>query len=174
MKELAVVVQYGNKDVITFLWNTEKGMKASTTGNTYGIYDLVGGANERTAGYLDNNSESLKIEALSLFETEKKYKDIYMASVKDERKENYDLAINNYGDAIFETSSNGDGSNSWYNTNSYMPTGLYNFFYRGGSAMDVRKASLFYFSGSSGGVYKCRLQSSSNRKISKKKKKREI
>ena len=35
-----------------------------------------------------------------------------------------------------------------------MITGLYTFFYRGGSAIDGKKASLFYFSSSSGGVYK--------------------
>lgn len=146
--------EYGNSINVTYLWNTDNGMKASTTGNVYGIYDLVGGAIERTAAYLDNDSQSLKNEALSLYDADKKYKDIYSVSTQDERNENYDLSVNNYGDAIYETSSNGDGNNSWYDANSYMTTGLYTFFYRGGSAIDSKKASLFYFSSSSGGVYK--------------------
>ncbi len=37
-------------------YNTEIGVKASTTGNVYGIYDMAGGAWERVAGYLDNGN----------------------------------------------------------------------------------------------------------------------
>lgn len=146
--------EYGNAANITSLWNTENGVRASTTGNVYGIYDLVGGAIERTAAYLDNNSISLKNEALNLYQADNKYKDLYNVSDTDERSRNYSLAIKNYGDAVYETSSNGDENSSWYNGNSFMITGLYTFFYRGGSAIDGKKASLFYFSSSSGGVYK--------------------
>ncbi len=145
---------YGNAENITALWNTKEGMNASTTGNVYGIYDLAGGAVERTAAYLNNNSISLKNEAITLYQANQKYKDIYSVSTNDERTENYNLASKLYGDAVYETSSNGDKNSGWYNSNSFMPTGLYTFFYRGGSAIDGKNASLFYFSSSSGGVYK--------------------
>ena len=35
----------------TNYYNTEKGVKASTTGNVYGIYDMSGGSWERVAAY---------------------------------------------------------------------------------------------------------------------------
>ncbi len=37
-------------------YNTEIGVKSSTTGNVYGIYDMAGGNWERVAGYLDNGN----------------------------------------------------------------------------------------------------------------------
>ena len=45
----------------SYAWYTKKGTLASTTGNMYGIYDMVGGTIEYVAGYLENISENFMI-----------------------------------------------------------------------------------------------------------------
>lgn len=56
-----------NKEIIgdelnnSYAWYTSKGTLASTTGNMYGIYDMVGGTIEYVAGYLENISENFMI-----------------------------------------------------------------------------------------------------------------
>ena len=54
-------------------YNTEIGVKASTTGNVYGIYDMAGGNWERVAGYLDNGNYYLGYYGHSTTDTSVKY-----------------------------------------------------------------------------------------------------
>ena len=55
------------------------GVKASTTGNITGIYDMSGGSWERVAGYVNNGHENLTIQVKVLLEAPGKYKNVYEA-----------------------------------------------------------------------------------------------
>lgn len=57
----------------THIYATELGTKASTTGNVYGIYDMVGGNWERVAGYLNNGNYYLGYNGYSTTDTSIKY-----------------------------------------------------------------------------------------------------
>ena len=54
-------------------YNTTLGVLASTTGNVYGIYDMAGGANERVAGYFDNENGNLNTNGKSTSNESVKY-----------------------------------------------------------------------------------------------------
>ncbi len=145
-------ILYGTDN--TFEWNSQNGIKASTTGNVYGIYDMSGGCMERTAAYIDNRSESLINEGKALYEeTNLKYKDVYKVGNSDDETENYKASKNMIGDAIYETALNGTGSLAWFSSYSIMPCNQYPFFYRGGNAKRGEQTGLFAFSKSSGGIY---------------------
>ncbi len=49
-------------------------------------------------------------------------KNEYSVGTTDDQPSNYALAINQKGDAIWETSNNINGSYSWFNDTSYVPT----------------------------------------------------
>ena len=87
----------------------------STTGTVHGVYDMSGGAYEYVAAYVNNGNSSLS---------------------------NGESLVN--GDAVYETSVNGNSSNSsWYGDDSYFPDKNSPFFLRGA----------FYGAGTSGGVF---------------------
>lgn len=94
-------------------WTTSQGQTASSTGNIYGIYDLSGGSFEWTAGYIvtagdyETYGGSLKGES-------NKYKNKY-EGISSTDTVNYSTNPNptRLGEAIWETSSSGTGSNSW-------------------------------------------------------------
>jgi prepilin-type N-terminal cleavage/methylation domain-containing protein len=125
-------------------YDTENGMKASTTGNIYGIYDMVGGAFEKVAAYVENSQTSLTSPLLA--GAADKYKDIYTAGSTDDRANNYALAINKKGDAVYETSSLSEGSTSWFGDYSYMPATDRPWFNRGGDAVGGSTSGIFNFS----------------------------
>ncbi len=73
-------------------YNTANGVKASTTGNIYGIYDMSGGAWEMTASVLNNGNSYIGTYGTSTYTTNNKikteyakYYDIYTPG--DEEKE---------------------------------------------------------------------------------------
>ncbi len=75
-----------------YVYNTTNGVKASTTGNIYGIYDMSGGGWERTATLLDNGNSNIgtygkaeHIQNNKIKEEYSKYYDIYEPG--DEEKE---------------------------------------------------------------------------------------
>lgn len=79
----------GTEDTYGFSKNDN--LKQSTTGNVYGIYDMVGGSSERMLNYLENNGTIYPL--LSALPVDKK---------------NYDLYTQNnfiHGDATLETNS---------------------------------------------------------------------
>ena len=150
--------KYGSSiDDVTFLWNSSNGVKASTTGNVYGVYDMVGGAIERMAAYLNNNSKSLNEFGKVLVEqTNKDYVDIYNVGSLDTQIANYDLTRYKFGDAIYETSLYGHGNSktSWYFASSGMMNNAYPFIFRGGAGVirEENIVGLYYYSPSSGGI----------------------
>ena len=103
----------------TNAWNTANGVKASTTHNVYGIYDMSGGAWEYVSAYYKNGSNSY---INSLTSAADKYVDRY----------NGTYTSSNKGDAVYETSSSSSGSNAWDGDSSYTIDSSNPIFARGG------------------------------------------
>ena len=115
----------------------------STTGNEYGIFDTVGGADEYVAGYIADSSWNYGNSFASIDDTTNnkkestKYATVYQMSTSNSSTDNYMININKiFGDAIIETSKSGITSTSWYSAHSYF-VGVYGeiddpFFNRGG------------------------------------------
>ena len=141
-----------------YAYNTTNGMKASTTRNITGVYDLSGGLYEKSAGYILNGSDYLYKDGTSgsgyssgnlMGATSKanpngyqtlstRYYTVYpYDSSSDSSLNNYNTykglltSTYGYGDAILETSSSGSDSNSWNNDYSYFMTSSDPFFNRG-------------------------------------------
>jgi hypothetical protein len=134
-------------------YNTDNGQQASTTGNVYGVYDMSGGAWERTASYVDNGHANLTIYGTSILSADSKYKDVYVVGATDTRPNNYEANVGIFGDAVYETSSTGNNSTSWYGDYSHMPYASGPWFRRGGYCSNSASAGLFYFSAGGGNVY---------------------
>lgn len=147
-------------------YNTENGVKASTTHNIYGVYDMVGGAWERTmAGY--NNVIGISgFSSKELLALPNNHLTKYTTTVsKLLNGIGMDYDINVYGDGVYETSDNatrhngsewiiGDFYNSWEISRSSIP---YNFkqtwFDRGGSRQSINISSVFSFNTSGANPY---------------------
>ena len=144
---------------------------ASTTGNIYGIYDISGGAAERTSAYIYNTlgdavRKSYAASATVGGATSTKYATVYPSNetsttnTDDLRSQaNYEANTKIYGDAIKETSTQGTGMTSWYSGHSSYPRGETPFMSRGGTFGDGKAAGFFYFfrhiDNGVAGVYVC-------------------
>jgi hypothetical protein len=126
------------------------GVKASTTGNIYGIYDISGGAWERVSAYLDNANGNLNTYGSSIISADNKYKNIYTVGGTDDQPTNYGLTINFKGDAVYETSNAGTGSTSWFADYSNMPNTGSPWFFRGGTWNSGSNAGAFLFYNTNG------------------------
>ena len=95
----------------------------STTGNLYGIYDMVGGSYEYVAAYYkcDYASEY----GNNLVTASEKYKDEYLKYSKPSASNKI------YGDATWET-SNSSENGGWYVSDNRFPDSDNPFFIRGG------------------------------------------
>ena len=139
-------------------YNTGNGPQASTTGNVTGVYDMSGGAWEYVAAYVNNSytqsggnsytyAQSL-IDSVNAGNT--KYADVYSIGSSDSYSNNYtasdpSTSTGHYGDAVWETSSSGTSTNSWYSDYSYFPYTSWPFFHRGGYYYGETNAGVFYF-----------------------------
>jgi hypothetical protein len=133
-------------------YETENGVKASTTGTIYGIYDISAGSAEYTAAYINNGNNNLTKNGNSIVTAADKYKNVY-AATPDGFQNNYDNAIDKKGDAVYETSSAHSGSYSWNSDGSNMGATDYIWFVHGGSCTTAAKAGLFNFDGATGVAY---------------------
>ncbi len=110
-------------------YNTENGVKASTTHTIYGVYDMRGGAYEYLMGNLLNGQGKRQNEGAGfsdLDEIDNKYIDEYTV-----------YHSNKYGDAIYETSKEGNGITAWDGAYSYFfVLNLSPWFLRGGYCSD--------------------------------------
>ncbi len=132
-------------------YTSTQGVKASTTGTVYGVYDMSGGAWEYVAGYVNNGNSSLTSYGSSLVNGDAKTKNVYSKASSDNNTNNYNANSGKYGDAVYETSANGNSSNgSWYGDYSYFPDTSYPFFERGGNYGVGTPAGVFAFSGVDG------------------------
>ena len=126
----------------------------STTGTVYGVYDMSGGAWEYVAGYVNNGNSSLTSYGSSLVNGDAKTKNVYSKGSSDSRDNNYSANSGKYGDAVYETSANGNSSSSsWYGDYSYFPNTSNPFFARGGSYNSGTGAGVFYFNDHNGTSY---------------------
>ena len=132
----------------------------STTGTVHGVYDMSGGAWEYVAAYVNNGNSNLTSYGSSLVNGEAKTKNVYSKGSSDSRDNNYSANSGKYGDAVYETSANGNSSNSsWYGDYSDFPSSSNPFFGRGGYYDGGTDAGVFYFadgSGNSSGIYSFR------------------
>ena len=145
----------------TNAYNTSNGMKASTTGNVTGVYDMSGGAYEYTAAYVNNGHLNLTSYGSILVNAAGKYKDVYKVTT-DNDSNNYNNAqptqgqgaptenTGHYGDAVWETSNNYTDSNSWYSDYSHFPYSNSPFFVRGGIYHFMSYAGVFSLHSSNG------------------------
>lgn len=120
------------------------GIKASSTGNIYGIYDLVGGALERVAAYVETGSTNISTYGATLQTAEKYYVDIYANT--------YNANSARYGDAIWETSNSNTAQKSWNSDLSKFPAGDTPFISRGGWSNNGNSAGLFAFYDDTSGI----------------------
>jgi hypothetical protein len=125
-------------------YETTNGVKASTTGNIYGIYDMSGGSYEYLAAYVNNANDYLG-QGSSIIDAASQYKDVYTVGTTDDQASNYALSINFKGDAIYETSYSYSGTNSWYGDYSYITYTTFPWFLRGGNWSQGSSAGVFTF-----------------------------
>ena len=119
----------------------------STTGTVHGVYDMSGGAWEYVAAYVNNGNSNLTNYGSSLVNGDAKTKNVYSKGSSDSRDNNYSANSGKYGDAVYETSANGNSSSSsWYGDCSYFPYTSHPFFVRGGDYDYGTDAGVFYFS----------------------------
>ena len=131
-------------------YTSTQGVKASTTGNVYGVYDMSGGTWEYVAAYVNNGNGNLTSNGSSLVNGDEKTKNVYTKANSDSYENNYQQNKGVYGDAVYETSTSGSESTSWYGDYSYFPYSSSPFFIRGGGHNGGSNAGVFYFSGSGG------------------------
>ncbi len=122
--------------------------KQSTTGNTYGIYDMSGGAYEYTAAW--NTNTSSYISNGSTFAT--------TGGASTEYATAYRGTSNRYGRHIYTVCKTGDatkevyvsGETGWFGDSSNFVYSSYPFFIRNGNYVDGSYAGVFYSNCNSG------------------------
>ena len=113
-------------------YKTSAGMKASTTGNIYGIYDFVGGALEYVSAYVNNGESEVATNGGSLQNASTLYlSQAYSEGASDTSTNNYEANASVRGDGIYEVSL--DGTYAWGSNEIDYPSGNMPFFARGGS-----------------------------------------
>ncbi len=128
----------------TNAWNTANGVKASTTHNVYGIYDMSGGGYEYVSAYINNGNSRLSGYASSLVNAAAKYKDVYPVGSSNSPDNNYTAWSSIKGDALYETSNSYSGFTSWDGDRSNI--GEFNpIFARGGMNNDGSYSGIFNF-----------------------------
>ena len=146
-----------------YKWTEKEGQTASCTGTIYGIYDISGGAWERTAAIVNNGNGSGNLNTygkaiMNALNNGKssEYVTVYPngetsgQSIDDASKSNYAANTKIYGDAIRETSTAGLGQTSWYSDHSCFVGAYAPFFARCGSCWSTNGAGLFYFNRNDG------------------------
>ena len=147
-------------------YNTATGMRASTTGNIYGVYDMSGGADEYTMGNIVSNDGSTMMSGYSSSDNSgytgkiydfgnytaytgiaypnNKYYDKYSFSTSETSRIRSKL-----GDGIKEVYK---GNKGWYSDDSYLAVSDYPWFIRGGSYFNA-SAGAFDLGGEFGNAY---------------------
>ena len=145
-----------------YKWTEKDGQTASCTGTIYGIYDMSGGAWERSAAIVNNGNDNLNTYGKAIMNAlnngkSSEYVTVYPKgetsgqSLDDASKSNYAANTKIYGDAIRETSTAGLGQTSWYSDYSSFVGAYGPFFVRGGRYWSTSGAGLFYFARLGGG-----------------------
>ena len=151
----------GSTNIVGEIYTTKK--IQSTTHNATGVYDLNGGAWEKTASYVNNGNSYLKIQggttegdlygATEIEQmTSTKYKMVY-TSMNNQKEDYINTRTKLKGDAIYEISfSHSNESGTWFNGNAVFPYDESPFFNRG-SISSLKEGSAFAFKNDYGGPY---------------------
>lgn len=131
------------------LWYTEEGQKGSNNYNKTGVYDMGGGAWEITSALINNGNESIQLFSSILLNeltnengeiSSNKYITLYDCVLPENEvhsqatRDNFNINSNRYGDAIFETSTDGYSTvKSWNEVCSLFMAGDYTITGRGGA-----------------------------------------
>ena len=141
-----------------YKWTEKEGQTASCTGTIYGIYDMSGGAWERSAAIVNNGNDSGNLNTygkaiMNALNNGKssEYVTVYPTgeskgqSLDDASKFNYAANTKIYGDAIRETSTAGLGQTSWHDDYSSFVGAHGPFFVRSGFCWYTSGVGLFCF-----------------------------
>ena len=141
----------GSNEGTTNDYTSTQGVKASTTGTVYGVYDMSGGAWEYVAGYVNNGNGNLTSYGSSLVNGDAKTKNVYSKASSDSYENNYNANSSKYGDAVYETSTSGFGT-TWYEDNAGFMYTDWPFFHRGDYYSIGKNAGTFGFGNVDGNV----------------------
>ena len=139
-------------------------VNASSTGNITGVYDLVGGAWEYTASYIENSYvKEVGTDGAASSNNRYNYGDVlikganktkfnYTVANTDNSTNNYGMNKEKYGDAVYEVSSNSisNWDDSWNAEFSQFPSAETPFMIRGGEYGSSSLAGIFAFQGKTG------------------------
>jgi len=120
---------------------TSNGVKASTTGNVYGVYDMSGGEGNFVMAskyYYQTGSYFINVWSGNDSIPHPKYFDKYSYA-----NSSYDYVIGKLGDATIEMSPK--EYRSWYGNNASFMSAINSCFHRGGSAGLETMSGLFSF-----------------------------
>ena len=143
-------VTASGSDSIINAYNTTEGMKASTTGNIYGVYDLSGGAWEYTANW-DTLSSSSDIASYGKAVDGTVY--FSQNGASDRTKTAYSNGTYTYdGEKVKTVCRSGDGiketwissDRSWFNDYSYFVSSDGPFSVRGGIYDSEEDSGVFF------------------------------
>ena len=132
-------------------YNGASGVKASTTENVYGVYDMSGGLEEYTMGNMVNPSNQFYSSSAQNWSTTtyplSKYYDSYTYGRTYDNGSAYSRG--RLGDATVEMAPTGIEGN-WYSANAHFPFSSYSWFLRGSGYNNGLYAGAFDFYGYSG------------------------
>ena len=131
-------------------YNGESGVKASTTGNVYGVYDMSGGSHKYTMGNMVDESNLFNASSASNWSITtyplSKYYDSYTYN-----DSNTTYTRGRLGDATVEMAPKGTRGN-WYSDSAGFLYSSGPWFMRGGSYGDGTNAGAFSFINITGGA----------------------
>lgn len=116
------------------------GISSTTTGNETGIYDMAGQNSEYVSAYFYSTTNNYTLDKYTnMVKFDDKYKDKYTAYSSD-----------NFGEAIYETSSKSALKNGWYGSETTFANSSYPFIIRGGKLDNGNIYNFSAFSGEKG------------------------
>lgn len=127
-------------------YDTSNGVKASTTGNIYGVYDMSGGSFEYVMANMINSSNQFYPSASGFSNSiNSKYYDSYSYSTSETTHGRGKL-----GDATKEILKKfGNNVGGWYNDSTYFPFSTQSWFLRSGY-YESPNVGIFYFGKNTG------------------------
>ena len=132
-------------------YNGESGVKASTTGNVYGVYDMSGGSDEYVMGNMVNSANQFYTSFAQNWSTTTYPLSKYYDSYTYDGRSFTTYTRGRLGDATVEMAPSSSSYTSWYLDGAYFPASSNSWFVRGAgyfnSGTDV---GAFKFSGNNG------------------------
>ena len=112
-------------------YNGENGVKASTTGNVYGVYDMSGGSYEYTMGNMVNSFNQFFTSYAENWSTTTYPLAKYYDSYTCDGSSNTTYTRGRLGDATVEMAPSSSSHTLWYSDSAYFPSSSFSWFVRG-------------------------------------------